>query len=324
MTKTVWILADDRTGNVNQLLGIAEALGCPYERKEIRYTRWIRMPNFLRGKSLLGLTPQSKENINTTVYPDIVLSAGRRSYPAALWIKKHSQNKTKIIQLMNPGKANFKKADLIVLPYHDLYKGYSKNVLFTAGTPHRITKERLCIEKEKWEPVFKNYKCPRLSLIIGGATKNKPFTIQMAKELLNYTLDLKPQSILVTTSRRTPAAVIEFLKENLPQETTFFYQFGDKSENPYFGLIACADMIIVTGDSMSMCSECCASGVPVFIFAPSDMISEKHKRFHQSLFKQGYALPCGEKTATVKGNFNPAEEIVLRIKDLFLTGDNRA
>ena len=33
----VWVLADDRAGNVNQLLGIAEALGWPYERKEIRY-----------------------------------------------------------------------------------------------------------------------------------------------------------------------------------------------------------------------------------------------------------------------------------------------
>ena len=324
MTKTVWILADDRTGNVNQLLGIAEALGYPFERKEIRYSKWIKMPNFLRGKSLLGLTRESKKNIDTTNYPDIVLSAGRRSFPAALWIKKSSQNKTKIVQLMNPGKANFKKADLVVLPYHDLYKGYNKNVLFTAGTPHRITPERLKQEKEKWDIVFKNYKHKRLSLIVGGATKNKPFSIDMAKELLKNTLDLDPQSILVTTSRRTPQNIVNFLKDNLPTEKTFFYQFGDKAENPYFGLIACSDMIIVTGDSMSMCSECCASNVPVFIFAPNNMMSEKHKRFHQSLFEQGYALPCGEKLKSVKGNFNPANEIVLHIQKLLKIGDNRA
>ena len=30
---TVWILADDRAGNVNQLLGIAETLNLPFERK---------------------------------------------------------------------------------------------------------------------------------------------------------------------------------------------------------------------------------------------------------------------------------------------------
>ena len=45
---TVWILADDRAGNVSQLLGIAEALELPFERKDIRYDAWIKLPNFLR------------------------------------------------------------------------------------------------------------------------------------------------------------------------------------------------------------------------------------------------------------------------------------
>ena len=44
----VWILADDRMGNVNQLLGIAEALELPYERKDIRYTKWVRLPNIAK------------------------------------------------------------------------------------------------------------------------------------------------------------------------------------------------------------------------------------------------------------------------------------
>lgn len=321
MTKTVWILADDRTGNVNQLLGVAQMLNYAYERIEIRYTKWIKLPNVLRGASLIGLTKESKQNLNKEYYPDIVLSAGRRSFPVALWVKKQSNGKTKIIQLMNPGNSLIKKADLVVLPEHDLYQGGQKNVLLTAGTPHRITHEKLAVEKEKWTPVFKDYPIPRLSLIVGGATKNKPFSKEMAEDLLLNVKRLNPKSVLVTTSRRTPAEVVDYLKTNLPKETTFFYTFGDKQENPYFGLIACADMIMVTGDSMSMCSECCATTVPVFIFAPDDMMSEKHKRFHQSLFQQGYALPANAPIKPVRGNFNPAQEIVSRIQDLFLAGE---
>lgn len=317
MTKTVWILADDRTGNVNQLLGIAERLNYPFERKEIRYNSWIKLPNFLRGKSLVGLTCESKKNLETSTYPDIVLSAGRRSYPAALWLKKKSKGKTKIIQLMNPGKAYFKQADLIILPEHDLYNGYSKNVLISTGTPHRITPERLKQEKEKWEKHFEKYSTPRLSLIVGGATKNNPFTLEMAQDLLENVKSLKPKSVLVTTSRRTPKEIVSYLKQNLDEKTTFFYQFGDKIENPYFGLLSSADMILVTGDSMSMCSECCATNVPVFIFAPDLMMSEKHKRFHQSLFKNGYALPAGSAIKQTKGNFNPAENIIHQIQKLF-------
>ena len=82
----IWILADDRAGNVNQLLGIVEALGETYERKDIRYTKWVKLPNFLRGASFLGITQES-QNALVAPYPQVILSAGRRTFPVALAIK---------------------------------------------------------------------------------------------------------------------------------------------------------------------------------------------------------------------------------------------
>ncbi len=314
----VWVLADDRAGNVNQLLGVAMALHEPFEQIDIRYTKYIKLPNCLRDSTLIGLTADSKQKLKgRTDYPDVVLSAGRRSFPIARWIQKKAQGKTKIVQLMNPGIKGFNAADLIVLPAHDEFKRQKNNVLVVTGTPHRLTPERLANERENWEPFFKKYAHQRLSLLIGGATKNNPFSIQMAEQLMENIRQLKPASVLVTTSRRTPPEIVKYLKEQLPTETTYFYTFGCADKNPYFGLIACADMIIVTGDSMSMCSECCATTVPVFIFAPDAMMSAKHKRFHQSLYKSGYALPAGAPLQTVQGNFNPADIIATRIRDLF-------
>lgn len=311
----VWVLADDRAGNVNQLLGVAEALKEKYERIDIRYTRAVKWPNLVRDGTLIGLTHDSKQKLlSATTYPDVVLSAGRRSFPVARWIQKKSGGRTKIVQLMNPGLKGFNQADLIVLPAHDEFKKQKKNVMIVAGTPHRITPERLVKEQKEWETVFKKYPHPRLSLLVGGATKNNPFTLDMAKQLMDYIQALKPASVLVTTSRRTPLEIVAYLKKQLPTETTYFYTFGCSDKNPYFGLIACADMIMVTGDSMSMCSECCSTSVPVFIFAPDAMMSAKHKRFHQSLYQNGYALPAGAPLQKVKGNFNPADEIAERIR----------
>ena len=107
----IWILADDRAGNVNQLLGIVEALGEPYERKDIRYNKWVKLPNFLRGATFIGITSESKAGLSAP-YPEVVLSAGRRSFPVALAIKKLSGGKTKLVHLMNPGKWEEKQADL--------------------------------------------------------------------------------------------------------------------------------------------------------------------------------------------------------------------
>ena len=316
---TVWILADDRAGNVSQLLGIAEALELPFERKDIRYDAWIKLPNFLRGKTLIGLDKQYRNTLSGP-YPDIVLSAGRRSFPIARYIRKKSGNKTKIIQLMNPGFIGFKEAELVVLPQHDNFKGKQKNVMRVIGSPHRVSRIKLSQERQKWAPFFEKYPHKRISLIVGGATKNNPFTLAMAQDLINGVRTLNPASVLVTTSRRTPADIVELLQKELPKPN-YFYRFGDKSENPYFGLLACADEIVVSGDSMSMCSECCASGVPVHIFAPDDMMSMKHKRFHQTLYKEGYAVPLGQKPTPPKGTLNSAYEIAEKIKE-FLSHDD--
>ncbi|MBR6411747.1 MAG: mitochondrial fission ELM1 family protein [Alphaproteobacteria bacterium] len=310
----IWILADDRAGNVNQLLGIAEALGAPFDRKDIRYTQWVKLPNCLRGKSLLGLDEISKKSLSAP-WPDVVLSAGRRSFPVARFIRRASGNKTKIVQLMNPGSAGFHEAALVVLPAHDNYRGKASNVMVVTGSPHRITPQKLQEARTHWEPTFTPYPHKRISIIVGGATKNKPFTAERAIELAAGIKKLNPASVLVTTSRRTPMEVIDCLQKELPRPM-FFYRFGDKGENPYFGLLACADEIVVTGDSMSMCSESCAAGVPVSIFAPPEMMSPKHQRFHQTLYRDSFAVPLGETPHAPKKSLNPAQEIAEKIKEI--------
>ena len=246
-------------------------------------------------------------------YPQVILSAGRRTFPVALAIKKLSGGKTKIVQLMNPGKLEEKKADLLILPVHDNYSGKAQNVMQVLGTPHRVTSEKLRQEKEHWAPFLKKYPTPRISLLVGGATKDKAFTLKNAIDLVQTIKDLNPGSLLVTTSRRTPKDIISYLEKELP-EPKFFYKFGDQSENPYFGLLSMADLLVVTGDSMSMCSECVGVGIPVIIFAPKEMVGAKHARFHQALYQEGYAVPAGQQPIQPKKRLNPAVEIANRIK----------
>ena len=310
----IWILADDRAGNVNQLLGIAESMKEPFERVDIRYTKWVRLPNLIRGKTLWGIDEASKKSLKAP-WPDVVLCAGRRSFPVARFIRKQSGNKTKIVQLMNPGMAGFREAELVVLPAHDNYRGRAENVIVVVGSPHRITSEKLNEAREKWEPVFADYPHKRVSVIVGGATKNKPFPVEQAEALVAGIKKLNPKSVLVTTSRRTPMEVVDVLQKELPQPM-FFYRFGDKAENPYFGLLAATDEIVVTGDSMSMCSESCAAGVPVSVFAPAEMMSPKHQRFHETLYREGYAMPLRKTPKKPEKALNPALSIAEKIKEM--------
>ena len=317
MTK-IWALLDNRMGNNNQVLGVAEALGLPFEQKKIEYDCFAFLPNFLRGATKLGINSSSLREIDIPAerLPDLIIGAGRRMFPLMRYLKKKSKGRTKLVQMMNPGMSGFKEADLIVLPRHDMYKGNASNVIQTLGAPHRVTEQKLSEELEKWRPQFEKYPQPRISVIVGGSTKKMPFTTEMAKQLALGVLDLNPGSILVTTSRRTPPDVIQILKQMFPAEETYFYQFGDAGENPYFGLLAWGSRIVVTGDSMSMCSECCATGVPVYIFAPSKSMSKKHALFHQQLYETGYATALGCGQTAFGGRLNPSQDVAEKILSL--------
>ncbi len=296
---TLWVLTDDRPGNASQALGVAEALGWPFVQKEIGYTALGGLPNLLRGARLLGVDGASRERL-TPPWPDVVIAAGRRTAPVARWIKKQTGGRTYLCQVMWPGGAGAGDFDLIAVPTHDELLGTHSNVLRVTGAPHRVTEARLALEGMKWKPRFKALRKPRIAVVVGGSTKNRTFTPAMARDLGEKVAALSASaggSLMVTTSRRTGVEAEEALLSALPK-VDVLYRWGSKGENPYFGFLACADAIVVTGDSVSMVSEACASRVPVYVYAPDALISPKHARLHVHL----YALGLAE---ALSGSFRP-------------------
>ena len=321
--KTIWVLADDRAGNTAQALGVAEAFAEHPEIKTVRYTKAVVLPNVLRGASTLGATAETVAGL-TGPFPDVAVAAGRRAAPLLRYLKKQSGGGTKIVQIMYPGRFGLSDFDLIVLPHHDGCKLIRPNILRVTGAPHRITPERLDAERKKWTPVFESLPSPRIALIVGGATKDKPFTTEMALDLANRAKALSGKigggSFLVTTSRRTGTEQEKIIRDALP-EPKFFYGWGNKEiENPYFGFLALADHIVVTGDSVSMCSEACAAEAPVYIYAPAGTVGKKHALLHRELYDNGYAVELSENpdpvTQSGHKRLNVAGEIAARIKEM--------
>jgi mitochondrial fission protein ELM1 len=286
----IWALTDDRIGNVNQVLGVAESLGIPFERKEIRYNKHASLPNIIRGKTLLGIDLQNSTPL-TPPWPDIVIAAGRKSAPVSRYIKHKSGGKTKLIQLMWPGfpSSDF---DLIATPQHDKIKP-GGNVINTIGAANRINSDVLRNHYDKWQEKFAHLPSPKVALLIGGNTKKGDFTGQHAYDLVNKIAQFfkdKPGSLLITNSRRTSEQTTKILQEGIKTEN-YFHDWRSGNENPFFGYLAVCDAIIASGDSVSMCSEACSTGKPVYIYTPENIPQEKYKQFHQNLYNAGYAKP---------------------------------
>lgn len=291
----IWVLADDRVGNRAQCLGVADRLDIPYETKEIRYNALVRLPNVLRGVSLRGIDRASADALRAP-WPDVVIAAGRRIAPVARWIKRKSP-KTRLVQLMWPD-AGAEDFDCIVLPAHDRDHKDAPNILRVLGAPHRITPPILAAAAEMWRPKLEALPQPRIAVLVGGSTRHGAFTDADFHRLgaLAKTLATGVHgSIMLTTSRRTGQQGEKILLEHIVSIPSHAHCWGSpkESDNPYLGYLGLADAIIVTADSISMCSEACASRKPVFIYQPLSL-SSKHKRFVNTLIATGYAYPLEE------------------------------
>jgi len=322
--KIIWSLMDNRRGSVGQALGVLDALDkrkFTIVEKNIVYNKLSGLPNWLRGRSLIGVDKQSKSEIKAP-FPDYVLSISRRTAPIARYIKKHAPQ-TKIIQLMHPGNAGLQEFDLVVVPEHDKNKKQTPNTHYIVGCPHRVTPQYLDEARIKWQPVFAKLPHPLTAVIVGGSIKGKVFPPEDVQNLCAEIKKLKEKiggSVLITTSRRTGEEAEKIIKAELADIPQYAYFWGDKRENPYAGFLACADNIVITADSVSMCCEATGTGKPIYLFVGGEnWLTDKHKRFARSLTDKECAIAIDDKRAesfSPKQSLNAAKEIADLIEKL--------
>lgn len=265
---TVWLLLGERIGDNNQVLRLAEALGWPYEAKNLKYLWPIyRRPTPYLGKTLKSLDKAASDPLEPP-WPDLVISVGRRSVPVMRWIRKQSGGRTKLVTLGRP-RARLGLFDLVVsTPQYRLPD--RKNVLQIPTPLHRVTEGRLEEAKRNWAPRLDHLPRPHIALLVGGQVAPYRFDEETARELgrrANALAEREGGSLLVSTSFRTGEGPRDALFEEIEVPSRLYAWKRDDPDNPYFGFLADADAFVVTGDSVSMLTEALTTGRPVQIFS---------------------------------------------------------
>jgi hypothetical protein len=91
-------------------------------------------------------------------------------------------------------------------------------------------------------------------------------------------------SLAIVPSRRTPAAWIATLEAAFAGDSGVLV-WNPEGDNPYLGVLALADRLVVTSDSVSMISEALATAHPVDVFGAAQ--NARHARFLQTLMDEG-------------------------------------
>ncbi len=290
----IWAVSDGRAGIENQALGVAEAVArlrpAQVVVKRIAWRPWLRrMPTPL-ALWPRGLLTQASDPI-APPWPDLWIGNGRASIPFSIAIRRWSGGRTFVVQLQDPLRPT-RLFDLVAPPAHDELSG--PNVFPMLGSAHRVTPQALAAGLTAF-PQFAELPHPRIAVLVGGRSKAFDLPPERARSLADEIaalLDETGGSLLMTFSRRTPQAARDILSERLAGRPGVIWDGAadEPGPNPYPAILAAADHVLVTADSINMVAEAASTGKPVQIVPLSGSQARKD-RFHAALAGRGAVRP---------------------------------
>jgi hypothetical protein len=197
-------------------------------------------------------------------------------------MRRRAAGRLKAVQILDP-KMGAGRFDLVIAPAHDRLSGPTVLTLPAALG-------RAPVAEGHVDPRIEALPRPLLGVLIGGpsrAAAMKPADIEALATVLARAA-AAGAGVAVLGSRRTPDWAPALFAARLPAATTFLWDGGEP--NPYLALLAAADALIVTADSVNMASEAASTGRPVHI-APVARLADKLERFHAAMAAGDHARP---------------------------------
>jgi len=280
---TTWFMTTGEAGFRSQARGLAERLSDdPRELVVGLRFPWSRLPVALTPNPFALLDPARERP--APPWPDLLITCGRRTAALSMAIRRASQGRTLTVHVQDP-LARPDGFDLIIAMKHDAVEG--PNVMKVATALHAVTPETLAEAADLWRERLRPSPEPLAGVLIGGPTSGKTFPIAAFVAALTR-LRQGGARLAIAPSRRTPPPLIAAIETAFAGDAGVFI-WDRQSDNPYLGVLAVADRLVVTSDSVSMISEALATGHPVDVFGEPQ--NARHAGFLQTLVEDGLIAP---------------------------------
>ncbi len=274
---TSWILSEGYAGLQAQALGLAEAAGLHPELRVLTPRapwRWV-------AASLWPAPLAAVPDAVRAPLPELVIGSGGVAAAVGAALRGGGRS---VVQVQHP-RMDPRRFDLIVVNRHDELTG--PNIVVTRTALHRVTPVRLAEAAQQWAAQFEHLKRPLVAVLVGGSNGRFRLDAAVAGNLAGQLAVMMRRDgvgVAVTPSRRTDPAVTRVLTEALSPLGGYVWH-GD-GDNPYYGMLALADAIVVTMDSVSMVSEAVATEAPVMLAALPGR-SRRNRLFTDALLAEG-------------------------------------
>ena len=289
----IWAVLGAHAGDNNQVVALATALGRPFEIKQLRFNGWRRLGPRLLGHALVSLNSASRGMILAEPPPDLTISSGHRSVAVVRALRHRSEGRTRSIHVGFPriSPAHF---DLVIatpqypIPDHAHF----------LRIPYALTRAAIEAPDEDDLANLASLPRPRQLMIVGGPTLFWKLDEAQLLQALSSMIDEAKRSggsVMVATSPRTPPPLVPRLRHILERSGVASIIAEPRKRPTLPGVLAAAEKMIVTADSVSMVSDAISTGKPVALlpvrksplgrlaFALNDIVRPGRRLYPQDL-----------------------------------------
>ncbi|PPD72779.1 hypothetical protein GOBAR_DD30321 [Gossypium barbadense] len=343
--KRVVVIGNGFSGAENQCIGLVRALGLSGCLTLYRVTRprgginkWLHwLPVSLHKKldyvirQICIYSGVQVEARWSKVVPFAVekTASGRDTISVASSIKRLATENVFLVQIQHP-RSRLNRFDLVITPQHDYYpltphgqrqipwflrrwitprRPPARHVVLTVGALHPADSAALRSAASVWHDELAPLARPLLVVNIGGPTSSCQYGADLAKQLIAMLQNVlwSCGSVRISFSRRTPEKVSKILLKEFSSNPKVYIWDGE-GPNPHMGHLAWADAFVITADSVSMLSEACTTGKPVYVIG-AERCTWKFADFQKSLRERGAVCPfTGKEDISESWSYTPLND----------------
>lgn len=271
--------------------------------------------------------------------PILVVASGRDTISIASSVRRLASQHVFVIQIQHP-RTCLDRFDLVVTPRHDYHvlspsgqqeipqfirrwitprEPPSRNVVLTVGALHQADSAMLRLAALNWHAELAPLPKPLLVVNIGGPTRHCQYGADLAKQLAVslHSVMATCGSVRISFSRRTPQKIRAIILREFGDHPKVYIWDGEEP-NPHMGHLAWADAFIITADSVSMLSEACSTGKPVYTVG-IERCTMKFSSFQKTLQERGVVRPfTGMEDMSDSWSYPPLNdtaEVVARVRE---------
>lgn len=185
------------------------------------------------------------------------------------------------IVIMDPQKVPLNRFSVVILPQHDDKKERRalKNLVVVQAAPNLITDDYLTNQgnllRERY-PFLNIQHQQFIGVLMGGDAKGVKMSLNQIRQVIEQIKEIAlklNKKILITTSRRTPEHIEKEIEQMLKAFSHTALFISPKRENipeAVGGILNLSEVVVVSGESVSMVSEAASSMAKTVVFDLED------------------------------------------------------